>query len=354
MAAASDEGWEVLHLRFDGSVSDLNNDPLPASCRSGAWLGSEKPFTEAKRDDFITDFRRVVSSFGPTVIHAGPVPTVGSIAVAADLAPVLVMSWASDLLVETSNSEMAEQRAREALEGAAGVLVDCATVADRAAELGARKEDTLVVPWGVDLNEFPVAEDWPDFEGPLRLVCLRSHEPIYDVGTIIDAASIAIHDLGVELEVGLAGSGSLHEELKKRSQTRGISRYVAWHGRVPEREIHSLLVGAHLHVSTALIDGTSISLLQAMATGRPSIVADIPSNREWIIDSLNGWLSPPGDSHSLAAKLLTISKHRTQLPELARRGRNSVEERADWETNRLRFSDLLLRLQRGEEARNIY
>ena len=334
MAAAADDGWEVLHVRFDGSAVDLSTDPLPSGCRSIDWLGSHVSLTEESRLDLIDSFRALGQLFSPALVHAGPVPTVGSIAVAAAIAPTVVMSWASDLLHDTYSTELVKQRATEALSGAAGVVVDCLAVGHRAAELGADARRIVTVPWGVDLQANPVAANWPDFGGPLKVVCLRSHEPLYDVDTIIDAVALATHEFGAQIQLDLAGSGSQHDKLRQRVADSRVTKFVTWHGRVPEHEVQNLLVKSHLHVSTALVDGSSISLIQAMATGRPSIVTDIQSNREWVTDRVNGWLTPARDSQTLGRLLHDISTSPYQLLRFGSAARQVAEARADWAVNR--------------------
>jgi glycosyltransferase involved in cell wall biosynthesis len=37
-------------------------------------------------------------------------------------------------------------------------------------------------------------------------------------------------------------------------------------------------------------DGTSVSLLEAMAAGCVPVLSDLPANREWVVDGLNGFL----------------------------------------------------------------
>ena len=50
------------------------------------------------------------------------------------------------------------------------------------------------------------------------------------------------------------------------------------------------LNAADIYVSTSLSDGTSLSLLEAMACSLPVVVTDIPANKEWITDGHNGFL----------------------------------------------------------------
>jgi hypothetical protein len=95
---------------------------------------------------------------------------------------------------------------------------------------------------------------------------------------------------------------------------------------------------ADLYLSASHSDGTSISLLEAMACGRPALVSDIPGNREWVQPGVNGWLFPDGDEKALAQAIVRAVDQRQQLPEMGRAAREIAEQRADWERN---FQELL-------------
>ena len=99
-------------------------------------------------------------------------------------------------------------------------------------------------------------------------------------------------------------------------------------------------------VSTALSDGSSLSLIQAMAVGRPSIVSDLPSNREWITQEATGWLFSTGNPKDLARQILSASAVRAGFATIAERGRQIVEKRANWIENRRLIADIY-----GEIAR---
>jgi glycosyltransferase involved in cell wall biosynthesis len=51
-----------------------------------------------------------------------------------------------------------------------------------------------------------------------------------------------------------------------------------------------------------------VALLEAMATGRPVVVSDIPANREWVIEGESGLLVPPGDAAALSEALLRLAR----------------------------------------------
>ena len=334
MEAAISEGWDVLHARFDGGAKDLCADDLPPNCATADWLGSQAALCEQSRPGFVRALADLENRFSPHVVHAGPVPTVGSVAAAACSAPVIAMSWASDLLLDTYRSDLIRDRAAETLTRAAAVIVDCDAVGRRALELGADNSRLVTVPWGVDLATWALADIWPDATQPLHVLSLRSHEQVYDIETLLEAVSIAVRHLAVDVLLDIAGSGSLERSLRILSEDLGIADLITWHGRVPESQVQRLLRRCHVHVSTSLCDGSSISLLQAMATGRPSIATDIPSNREWIDHGLNGWLANPGDPHSFATILRDVREPACLLREAGQRARAIAEAKADWSRNK--------------------
>jgi glycosyltransferase involved in cell wall biosynthesis len=90
---------------------------------------------------------------------------------------------------------------------------------------------------------------------------------------------------------------------------------------------------ADLYISPSHVDGSSVSLMEALASGLPCLVSDIPGNKEWIEDGVNGWLFRDGDVDDLTAKILNAIKNRKSFQEIGKVARNTAEERADWKKN---------------------
>ena len=332
LSAAVDYGWIPYWLRCDAGLRTLDDAPVPTEVVVVDWLGSVENLAEANSQRFVEAFRLAAARIRPVVIHAGPVPTAGFVAVSAGVAPVLVTSWGSDLLVDTQAADV-RARAMAALRGASKVLVDCQTVARKAITLGAAVDQLAVVPYGVELQSFAYTP--PRLEpGRLRLLSLRSLERPYDISTLLRGFAGAAQGAGDDnATLTIAGSGSQEGDLRELAEVLGISRLVTWRGRVSEIEVAMLLRDHDLHVSTALSDGSSVSLLQAMAVGRPSIVSDLPSNREWVIPGVTGWVFEVGNPDSLAQAIGDAESARADLGMMAERGRAAVEARANWREN---------------------
>ena len=95
---------------------------------------------------------------------------------------------------------------------------------------------------------------------------------------------------------------------------------------------------ANLFISPSHVDGSSVSLMEALSCGLPALVSDIPANKEWVHENVNGWLFPDGDSEALAEKILYVIHQRNKMGPIREAARKSVQERADWPKN---FSMLL-------------
>ena len=70
---------------------------------------------------------------------------------------------------------------------------------------------------------------------------------------------------------------------------------------------------ADLYISASHVDGSSVSLMEALACGLPCVVSDIPANKEWVTDGVNGWIFPDGDVDALAEIILKAVEKRESL-----------------------------------------
>jgi glycosyltransferase involved in cell wall biosynthesis len=135
------------------------------------------------------------------------------------------------------------------------------------------------------------------------------------------------------LSLTLLGGGSQAGTIRKILAAGRVTDRVQYGGHVSQKLLPRWYRMADLFVSPSHVDGSSVSLLEALACGRPVLVSDIPANKEWVREDLNGWLFPDGNPDALAERILRISARRSILPRIGRAARKVAEERADWERN---------------------
>lgn len=273
-------------------------------------------------------FERALTAFAPDLVEAHYVPNYGFLGALIARRPLVVQCWGSDLLVSARRSRLHAARARFALERADLVMADAQVLGDAALALGASSDRLMVVPWGADLSRFALAP----FVASPHVVSLRMLEPLYDVATLVEALP-AVRIAVPGLTATIAGDGPLRAALEARVRTLGLADCVTFTGRVPHERLAALLGEASVYVSTSRSDSTSISLLEAMASGAAPVVSDIEGNREWLKERAGGRFFPVGDPPALAAALSETLQDEAFRRSARALNRARVEADGDWAAN---------------------
>jgi glycosyltransferase involved in cell wall biosynthesis len=161
------------------------------------------------------------------------------------------------------------------------------------------------------------------------LLSARAFEPIYGVDVLVDAFLLSA-PTEPRLRLLLLGGGSLRPALERRIEQAGLLSRVHFAGPVLEEHLPDYYRAADLYVSASHSDGTSVSLLEAMACGRPVVVSDLATNREWVRHEVNGWVFADGDRQALAAQIVQALAEPKARLDMGRAARATVEARADW------------------------
>jgi len=275
----------------------------------------------------------------PDLVHVGPLTWPGAVVAERWTGPLIATSWGFDLMHDIDVDPRALAQATAVVTRADRLFVDNDGPARRARELGAEDSAVISFPWGIDGTVF----SWGDAgaRDPYLVVSVRRHEPTYRVADVLEAF-VAASAREPRLRLALAGSGSLTPDLRARAEQAGVADLVTWPGDLDAAGLAALLRSGGLYVSSSPVDGSSVSLLEAMASGIPVVVADIEGNRQWVSHS-TGWRFAPGDTAALA-ELLARLPGDPELSARARAAADLVASRADWAATAARF------LQFGAEA----
>jgi glycosyltransferase involved in cell wall biosynthesis len=290
--------------------------------------------------------RRALERFAPDLMDAHYVPNYGLLGALAGRWPLSVTAWGSDLLVLGRRGPLQRARARFVLRRADLVLADAANLAGAARALGAAPGKVHMIPWGVDLGLFRLSAER---ERGL-IVSARMHEPVYDLGTILQAVKPVL-ERDPRAQLVVTGDGSLRAGLERQAAAllpAGRWRFV---GRLAPDELAALLARADVYLSASLTDSTSISLLEAMAAGAVPVVSDIEGNREWVAEGDGARLFPCGDAAALAIALERALGDAEWAVAARVRNRRVVEERADRELNLSRIETLFAELASARRGR---
>ena len=334
LSALAGSGHQVFYLRLERGLRQVEDRPLPQGIEALDWNGGTRPVRLSDGPPLLSGMKRVLEQVNPDVVHAGPIQTCGLLAALAKAHPLLVMSWGFDLMKDAERAPAWRWATRYTLNKADWFTSDCQTTRDRAIHYGMPIERTTVFPWGVDLAHFsPLPRQAAPGKGAgFTLFCNRSWEANYGVD-VLAHAFVRVARERQDVRLLLAGGGSQADLIRDILSEAGTVNKVEFCGQVSQADLPGLYRRADLYISPSHVDGTSVSLLEAMACGLPCLVSGIPANREWVQDGLNGWLFPDGDDQALASRVMQAMDVRDSLEQLGRTSRSIAETRADWNEN---------------------
>lgn len=108
----------------------------------------------------------------------------------------------------------------------------------------------------------------------------------------------------------ICGSGELEPHLKQLIQDLQLESVVQLLGY--RKDIPELLAISDVFVFPSLREGLPMSLMEAMAAGKPVIASSIRGNKDLIEDGVNGYLVPPLDKNMFGRKIELLQRCPTE------------------------------------------
>lgn len=146
-----------------------------------------------------------------------------------------------------------------------------------------------------------------------------------NVNTLLLAWTYAGPSLGEQMPLVLAGrppavwDNRLFPDLPDYAKKLNIGRYLMWLGEVDEADKPTLYRLAKLVVFPSRYEGFGLPLLEAMASGTPTVACNISSIPEVVGDA--AYLVPPDDARQMGAAILSIIVQPDLHANLANAGR---------------------------------
>ena len=94
-------------------------------------------------------------------------------------------------------------------------------------------------------------------------------------------------------------------------------------------DVRPYVKSASVYVLPSYREGTPRTILEAMAMGRAIITTDVPGCRETVVEGLNGFLVPAGDSMALAAAMECFIAKPELIESMGQASRKIAEEKYD-------------------------
>ena len=289
---------------------------------------------------------KIIKTFKPDVLHSGWVQLDGLVAELTGFKPILQMPWGSDILINPFKSEDYLDQTQFVIDGASHITCDCEQVKKIILDIADFDKDKItVIPWGIDLMLFnpkrikPDIIDRLDWQDKRVIITTRTLSALYGIHFFIMALP-AIIEQEPNTRVLIIGSGPQKKELKELVSGLELNEHVHFVGTIPNDQLAYYLNSAEIYVSTSKSDGSSLSLLEAMACGLPLVVSDIPAICEWVQNGFNGYIVPLNKVKPISEKILMLFKDKDMASKMGKINLEIAKERADWNKNFLKLEKI--------------
>lgn len=324
------QGHEVFLIAYDRPIRDYGVPVYDISRGANSW----NAFSKWKYLWAGLSIRRVLRELRPDILHGHYVTSAGVISLMSGFRPYVLTAHGSDLM-GTHQSRFWRPILKTMFAKAALVNPVSEQLREVAASLGVPNQKMMVSTLGVDTNVFqyrPVAE----IHTPAKLICTRTLNPVYDPFTILRGCELALQN-GQDFTMTFAAGGQLESQLKDYVNGHNLQDRIRFMGGFENQTLPQLLREYDACISATQWDGTSISLLEAMAVGVLPIVSRIVSNQAWVEDDKTALMFEYGDAEELARQIQRAITQPAWVKQAVETNRRIVEERGDRRKNFLRL-----------------
>lgn len=296
--------------------------------------------------------RKVARAHNATIMHGHwVVPGGVTAAAAAPSLPLVISLHGSDVYVAEKFAP-ARAAARLAFRRAAFVTACSEDLATRAVALGAPKERTTVIPYGVDADRFHpnatarsdfrqknrIPDDVPMIAAAGRLVSKKGFEYLIDALPNVDRAVIA-----------LAGDGTLREELRIRAERAGVAERVRFLGDRTQDDVSALFASADVIAAPSVrdeagnVDGLPNVVMEALASGTPLVTTAAGGIGSVVEHEATALVVPEKDAAALGAAVNRAISDAALRERLGSAARLLVQRRFGWARTAEQFDDVYRR-----------
>ncbi|MEK6924313.1 MAG: glycosyltransferase family 4 protein, partial [Candidatus Micrarchaeota archaeon] len=128
----------------------------------------------------------------------------------------------------------------------------------------------------------------------------------------------------------IIGRGNRLEHVRKRVKKLGLENNVVFPGFVNERELKAALRECDAFVLPSLWEVLPVSILEAMASGKPIVCTDAGGNRELVQNGFNGFVVPKRDPKALAHAVARVLRDEKLRKKMGRNSRRKAVAEFSW------------------------
>jgi glycosyltransferase involved in cell wall biosynthesis len=140
--------------------------------------------------------------------------------------------------------------------------------------------------------------------------------------------------------------GTLTRELRALVNSLDLQEHLIFTGWRDDIPAVLKCIDVFVHGPTTWIEGLGIGHLEAMASGKPSVVSRNGGLPDAAVDGVTGFVVPPGDIHAMAYAVATLLENEPLCREFGKNAKRRVERHFDAAQNSRQLQEQILKYRR--------
>jgi glycosyltransferase involved in cell wall biosynthesis len=142
---------------------------------------------------------------------------------------------------------------------------------------------------------------------------------------LVQACKI-LSEKDVRFQCWIIGDGELKDNIQKMITELNLDNKVFLLGEKSNEEVQALLPKARVFALTSEVEVVGLANAEAMASGLPVVATSVFGVPELVEDGVTGYLCPPNEPESIAARLEYLLRNEDICREMGSKGRSKVIE----------------------------
>jgi len=179
-----------------------------------------------------------------------------------------------------------------------------------------------VLPTAIDINDLPQKFRFFSSSNSTTVGIVAAIEPRKGHKYFLEAAALVAKKLPMTKFI-IAGDGPLRLQMEQYAQQLGISKQVRFTGHFGH--ISEIMAQIDIFVLSALTDGLSATIMEAMVYSKPVVATNIDGIPELVSDGKTGFLVPARDPAAIAEAILKLIANKKLATNMGNSGRKFVK-----------------------------
>lgn len=168
--------------------------------------------------------------------------------------------------------------------------------------------------------------------------CFNTWNSLKGIEHLIEAASI-LNEQGEKFLLNCYGSGDELESLKELISTKGLEDVVRLNSRV--LNISDVYLHTHTLITASLLESFGMTLIEAMAHGRPIIASNTGGHLEIVENRINGFFAETANPYSFAERMKWIIDNTDKAKTIGENGYLTAKDKFDGKASTKIFLNIL-------------